>query len=192
MVGRRFSRAGIEKQPVVSEHVSDVDVIESQPRARGPHHVGVFGRSGRLRSGDGGCGRVRRPSGAATNALAPRSPTLDSHYLQNLAGLESGSRKEYHRTRYVTRFDANHIRIFVVSEIWNFFRLFHPRIPYHSVWKVIFLYPHFSSRHYIRYNVFLRSVSIYSVCPFTYSNYIATFLIRCTFSRLKSHETIIA
>lgn len=171
---------------MMTENISDVNIIKSQPRTGRPHNVGIVRRRcRRLGVDDEGWGRIQWLSGATTKSVNSHSPIFNSHYLQYLTSLEGSSRKKNDRTRNVSRFNANHVWKFVVSEIWNFFCLIHPWIPYNGVGKIVFLYSHFSSRNYICYNMFLRGIPINSIRPFTYSNYVATFLIRCSFSSLK-------
>lgn len=181
----RFLRPGVQQQSVVTEHFSDVDVVERQPRTWRPHHMWVVWRGGRLRVVQGGCLRDECPAGTAASPLSPRSPAFNSHHLKNLASLEGRPREEYHGTGNVSGLDADHVRILVVTEILDFFRFIYPRIPNHCVWEVILLYSHFPSWHYVRYYMFLWCVSIYSVCPFTYCNYITCFLVCHARSRLQ-------
>lgn len=177
-------RRGIEQEPVMPEHFPHVDVVESQPGIRRPNHVRFFGRSGGLRGVRGGRRRDERPSGAAASPRTPRGPALDSHHLEYLAGFESRPRKKHHGARHVPGLHADHVRIFVVSEIRDFLGLIRPRVPYHRVGKIVFLYPHLPSRHHVRDDVLLRSVLVNSVSPFTYSNYITAFLVSDAFPRL--------
>lgn len=50
-------------------------------------------------------------------------------HLKYLACFERGTGQQYHRTRYMSRFHANHIRVLVVAKVRNLTRLVDPWIP---------------------------------------------------------------
>lgn len=106
------------------------------------------------------------------------------HDLEYLASFESGAGQEDHRTGDVSRFHAHHVRIFVISEIGHVLGLVDPRIPDDGIREVVLLDAHLASRDDVCYDVLLRSVLVYSVCPLVYSDDISTFLVYCALARL--------
>lgn len=154
--GRRL----VKKQPMVSS---------VEPGGRGPGGLGV-GRG--LHPGRTAPGRSR--------------PSLHSHHLQDLAGLEGRAWQQNDRTAYVARLDAHHVRILVVSKVGDIFRLVHPRVPNNRVGEVILLDPHLPPRHHVSDDVLLRCILVYPVRPFTYRHNIPPLLVHGAVSSLQN------
>lgn len=88
------------------------------------------------------------------------------HDLENQTSFEGLVRHEGDGCGDVAAVDADHVGVLVVPEVAHLLGLLVPRVPDDGVGEIVFLNPHFPTRHDVCDNVLVRRVDVNPVGPF--------------------------
>lgn len=112
------------------------------------------------------------------------------HNLQNETSFKGLHGHQGDGGGYVASIDADHVGVLVVTEVTHLLGLLVPGVPDDGVGEVVFLNPHFPTRHHVCDNVLVRRVDVNPVCPFIECDDLPTLLVCRRLGRSRTRRTL--